>query len=154
MSSHALRGRVRGRKKKCSAANIEDYRRLSCSIFLLKRRNFFAKKKNDSTLTHPHFFNIQISPLICIIHHDNIFFFFQFRPAAVKEGNVFVPCRFRLVLFLLAAPQSRDFPLSNQRISFYFSSVFAFLPSKKDEKNSGKNSKKKNCSSCVCVCPL
>ena len=58
----------------------------AAQFFYWKEEIFSQKKKNDSTLTHPHFFNIQISPLICIIHHDNTFFFSSnFDPPQLKR---------------------------------------------------------------------
>ena len=58
----------------------------AAQFFYWKEEIFSQKKKMIPPWPTLIFFNIQISPLICIIHHDNIFFFSSnFDPPQLKR---------------------------------------------------------------------
>ena len=95
MSSHALRGRVRGRKKKMFCCKHWRLSAAQLLNFSTEKKKFFRKKKKWFHLDPPSFF--QYSNFPPHLHNSSwqyFFFFFQFRPAAVKEGNVSFPVDF------------------------------------------------------------
>ena len=96
MSSHALRGRVRGRKKKMFCCKHWRLSAAQLLNFSTEKKKFFRKKKKWFHLDPPLIF-FQYSNFPPHLHNSSwqyFFFFFQFRPAAVKEGNVSFPVDF------------------------------------------------------------